>query len=121
MIVSAINNSYSALQTASRWYWSAPTQQSLIDFTNNVREIITITLLLLSQCYADFLGLIDTWLTPDCDQFVVIGVCDNTVSWNDVRGWLLADLAYVEMWLGFFWSDAVNTLMEYYYRVKVIL
>lgn len=121
MLVSTINNSYSLLQTASRWYWSQSTQQQLSNVITNTQEVITTLLLLLSHCYTDFLGLIDNWLTPDYNPFMITVSCDNTVSWSDVRGWLVADVAYVEMWLGFLWGDLNNVITEIYYRIRTVI
>lgn len=121
MLVTAINNTYSTHLLINRWYWSQSTQQQLLDVITNTLEVITTILLLLSHCYTDFLGLIDNWLTLDYEPVVITVDCDNTVSWSDIRGWLMADMAYVEMWCGFLWSDCVNAATELYYRVRTIL
>lgn len=123
MIVSALNSSYSAFQTASRWYWSAPTQQSLSNTAQTIAEVLTVTLLVLSQCYTDCVELVDAWLTLSCDTAgLVITPSEGVgVSWYDVVAMLSGDLAYLQTWLSYSVNDATNVITELYYRVRTVL
>jgi hypothetical protein len=124
MIVSAINNSYSALQTASRWYWSAQTQQTLSNTVQTIAEVFTTLLLVLSQVYTDYVTLLDIWLTPGCDTetFVITKLIEpQQLDWRDVGGMLQADCSFVITWLGFTLGDLSHGVTELYYRVKTVL
>ncbi len=122
MLVSAINNSYSLIQTAHRWYWSAPTQQRLLDTYQTIIEVLAITLLLLSQAYTDYVTLLDQWLTPGCSTEVfVITPEEGDTGWLEVWAMLQGDLAYAQTWVGYTANDLRNAMMELYYRVRTVL
>jgi len=128
MILSAINNSYSALQTLSRWYWSAQTQRALLSRLNTAltvsQDIVALSLLLLSQAYTDGLNLLDIWLTPGCspETFVITTLVDSSqLDWRDVGGLLQGDCAFVITWLGYTVSDLTHGATELYYRVRTVL
>lgn len=121
MLVSVINNSYSALQTLSRWYWSVPTQQRLISTAQTLAEVLTITLLVLSQAYSDSVALLDTWLTPGCYNVFVITPEEGNTGWLDVWAMLLGDASYAQTWLGYTAHDFSNAATELYYRIRAVL
>lgn len=122
MLVSAINNSYSLIQTAHTWYWSAPTQQRLLDTYRTLIEVLTITILLLSQCYADFVTILDQWLTPGCSTEVfVITPEEGDTGWFEVWAMLQGDLAYAQTWLSYTVNDLQSAVTELYYRVRTLL
>lgn len=112
MLTQLINNSYSLLQNASRWYWSESTQSTL-------SELSVITVLMLSQMLADYCGLLNNWLTPGCDNEVLV-ITTQIVEF-DVWTELLVDLTYAATWLGFTLGDIRAILTEYYYRLRTVL
>ncbi len=122
MLVSAINNSYSLIQTAHRWYWSTPTQQRILDAYQTLTEVLAITILLLSQYYADFVTLLDRWLTPGCSTEVfVITPEEGDTGWFEVWAMLLGDLAYAQTWVSYTANDLQSAVTELYYRVRMVL
>ena len=112
MLAQLINNSYSALQIAHKWYWSEQTQET-------ITELAVITVTLLSQAIADYCGLLNDWLTPGCSTDVLV-ITQQSIEF-DTWTELLVDLAYAATWLGFTLGDIRATLVEYYYRLRTML
>lgn len=112
MLVQIVNNSYRAIQTAHRWYWSESTQET-------ITELVVITITLLSQALADYCGLLNNWLTPGCSTDILV-ITQQPVEF-DTWTELLVDLAYATTWLGFTLGDIRAMLTEYYYRLRTVL
>lgn len=124
MLVTLINNSYSAYLSLNRWYWSAPNQQRLLDTTANIVEITLVMIVLLSQAWEDFTSLIDQWLTYGCDNNVFV-ITDHVryvgIDWWEVWAMLLGDVAYAQTWIGYTWNDTCNIVSELHYRIKGVI
>lgn len=102
MLSTVINTAYRVVQNLSGWYWSTNTQQQLTNTYQTLAEVITVLWLVLSQCYTDYIGLNDLWLTLSLHRnCFVITATEGSTGWLDVWGMVRADVAYAMTWVDY--------------------
>lgn len=121
MLTNITNNSYSTYLSANRWYWSAPTQQRIMDVITESREVVATILMVLSHCYSDLISLLDSWLSYGMDAVVIVP-CDNTeVTWGEVVDGLRFDTEVAVTLIGYWLQDMRSAVIEIRYNIASVI